>query len=350
MRNPNGYGSVFKLSGKRRNPWAVRVTKGYDQETKKQVYTYVSYHASRTEALKALADYNNDPYDVDYGKMTFADVYSAWFEASFDEDTNVSTTKNYSAAYKHCSALYNKRMVDIRPTDMQSVVDNCPCEYQTRSRIVTLFGKMYKYLMEHDAIRRNYAESVQVGVPAPKTAKKPFTPAEIAKLWQLAETDRTAKIILIYIYCGVRPIELLDLKKENVHLDEQWFYIEKSKTDAGVRSVPIADAVLPFWRELMEESVCEYAITNANGKKLTYSNYKNIYFDKAMTAFGMHHTPHECRHTFATEMTSRHCDDRFLKVILGHTSLQTLTEKVYTHIDIKDLIKEVNKFEKILAA
>ena len=29
MRAPNGYGTVYKLSGKRRRPWVVRVTVGY---------------------------------------------------------------------------------------------------------------------------------------------------------------------------------------------------------------------------------------------------------------------------------------------------------------------------------
>lgn len=29
MRLPSGYGSIIKLSGKRRNPYAVRITTGY---------------------------------------------------------------------------------------------------------------------------------------------------------------------------------------------------------------------------------------------------------------------------------------------------------------------------------
>lgn len=37
MKLPNGYGSVFKLGGNRRRPWAVRVTVGWTEEGK-QVY------------------------------------------------------------------------------------------------------------------------------------------------------------------------------------------------------------------------------------------------------------------------------------------------------------------------
>lgn len=30
MRQPNGYGSIYKLSGNRRKPWCVRVTQGWE--------------------------------------------------------------------------------------------------------------------------------------------------------------------------------------------------------------------------------------------------------------------------------------------------------------------------------
>ena len=30
MKNPNGFGSVTKLSGRRRKPWVAKVTVGFD--------------------------------------------------------------------------------------------------------------------------------------------------------------------------------------------------------------------------------------------------------------------------------------------------------------------------------
>ena len=45
MKLPNGYGSVTKTSGKRRNPWVVRKTDGYtldpEKGTKKQNYIII---------------------------------------------------------------------------------------------------------------------------------------------------------------------------------------------------------------------------------------------------------------------------------------------------------------------
>ena len=42
MENPNGYGSIDKLSGKRRrNPWAVRITTSLENGTQRREYILV---------------------------------------------------------------------------------------------------------------------------------------------------------------------------------------------------------------------------------------------------------------------------------------------------------------------
>ena len=51
------------------------------------------------------------------------------------------------------------------------------------------------------------------------------------------------------IYNGVRISELLNLKKENINLKELYFEVINSKTENGIRQVPISDAVLPFFKE-----------------------------------------------------------------------------------------------------
>ena len=56
MRRGNGDGSIYKLSGKRRRPWAVRVNTGWTLEGK-QMYKYVGYYRTKTEAKDALTDY-----------------------------------------------------------------------------------------------------------------------------------------------------------------------------------------------------------------------------------------------------------------------------------------------------
>ena len=74
MKLPNGYGSVVKLSGKRRKPYQVRKTTGwhYDKEKDRLVQDMITvgYAATRAEGLQMLAEYNNNPFDTKAAKMT----------------------------------------------------------------------------------------------------------------------------------------------------------------------------------------------------------------------------------------------------------------------------------------
>ena len=57
MKNPNGYGSIYKLSGKRRKPYIVRRTIGWSDDGK-QLYQTIGYYETRPLAMNALAEYN----------------------------------------------------------------------------------------------------------------------------------------------------------------------------------------------------------------------------------------------------------------------------------------------------
>ena len=61
MRAPNGYGTVYKLSGKRRRPWVVRVTVGYrpnDNGGLPPIVNYIGYYTTQKEAFAARDEYN----------------------------------------------------------------------------------------------------------------------------------------------------------------------------------------------------------------------------------------------------------------------------------------------------
>ena len=53
MKLPNGYGSVFKLSGKRRKPWVARKTVGW-KDNAHPIYEYLGYYEKREQALQEL--------------------------------------------------------------------------------------------------------------------------------------------------------------------------------------------------------------------------------------------------------------------------------------------------------
>ena len=101
--------------------------------------------------------------------------------------------------------------------------------------------------------------------PAEKSnIHKPFAEDEIQTIWNHTD-EGIAKLLLMYIYSGMRPIELLSIKMENVHLDERYI-IGGVKTKAGKnRIIPIVDCVMPFYREI-------YALAAAS-KSDTYPSW-----------------------------------------------------------------------------
>lgn len=349
MRNPNGYGSVYKLSGKRRRPWIVRKTIGYDENTGHQKYITIGYYKTQAEANIALAEYNSAPYDLEIGQKTFSEIYELWSKDFFKEDTNRSTKKNYTNAYDHCSELYRMKMSEIRTHHLQHVLDEAESEFIcTRQRI--LFGKMYKWLIKNDAIKRNYAE----GLEKPKSeakemvdeTKKKFSTDELLRIWDAAEGNIYVQFVLMLIYSGVRINEILNLKKEDVHLEEQYFLIRHSKTAAGLRVVPIADAVLPFWKTFYERSPqCEYLISTDNAQPMTDSNFRKRYWYPLKEKLNFDHVVHETRHTCISLLKAANVNDTLIKKIVGHKSKMDLTEKTYTHYEITELVEAINKIE-----
>lgn len=144
------------------------------------------------------------------------------------------------------------------------------------------------------------------------------------------------------IYSGCRISELLDLKKENVNIKDRWFDITASKTDAGIRKVPISDKVLPFFEYWYNLNDCEYLISTPDGKHLEYRNYYDSYWKPLIDQMDMEHRPHDTRHTCISLLAEAGVDDRLVKKIVGHKG-QGVTQQVYTHFEIEALLEAINK-------
>ncbi|MGN0517460.1 MAG: tyrosine-type recombinase/integrase [Acutalibacteraceae bacterium] len=342
MKFPNGYGSVYKLSGNRRKPWIARKTIGWDDDGKRQ-YLTIGYYEKREKALQALAEYNDNPYDLEMSRITFSNIYDRWFKDEFNEYSNATTVRGYVTAYKRCEPLYNMRMSDIRSHHMQKVLDSCQdASYETVKKIHTLLNKLYKWCIAHDCVKKNYAEGLKINIKFNSKPKKSFTDDEINLLWKNVYNNEYIPIVLILIYSGVRISELLNLKKEDVYLDKQYFEVKESKTTAGIRIVPIADKVLPFWKDFLEKSPCQYAFVNSSGNHMTYDNFKKRYWYPIMEQLQLEHTVHETRHTCISQLIMKNANQTIVKKIVGHKSVMNLTEKVYTHIEIQELISTIN--------
>lgn len=348
MRNPNGYGSIYKLSGKRRRPWAVRKTVGWDfnKDTgkTKPIYEFVGYYTTRSEAMQALANYNESPYDISIRNMTFDAVYDKWSNIHFD-NISQSNINGYKAAYKLCEPIKNMLFAEIRLDQLQKIVDNSGKNTPTLKKLKIMLGMMYDYAVIHDIVPTEKREKVRyldISKPGNPNAfrRSKFNNAEIKKIWKAKDKDIYYTVALMLLYTGPRVSELLNMEKTNVNLEEKWYYIHKSKTKAGIRYVPIPDKVLPFFRYWMSTD-SEYLICTPDGQKMTYDKFY-IRWKKLMYDLNIKHTLHCTRYTTISKLTEAGIDDRIIKQIVGHQG-KDVTEIVYTDIDMSVKLDAINK-------
>ena len=340
MLNPNGYGSVFKLSGNRRKPFAVRITQGYTNDGK-QIYKYLSYHATRKEAMQALASYNANPYDIDLNNITFSELYTKWSERHF-KDLSKNRIKTYMSCYNYCKPIYNMKMNDIKIPHLQKLIDGSNKNHSSLKLIKSLIGLVFRYAMELDIIQKDYSKFIKVGKHVVIKEKTIFTDKEIDILWKNVGSLRYTDTVLIMIYTGMRVGERLNLKKEDVNLLEQTIIVKESKTAAGQnRVIPIHSRIKTLIQKRYENSNSEYLISNIrNTKAFNYNNYKIKIFDEIMETLNMDHTPHDCRHTFATRLNDAGGNTTAIKKMIGHESNEK-KEKIYTHKKVTELKKTI---------
>ena len=158
MKRINGSGSVYKLQDNRRKPWAVRIAQLQPDGSFKRVY--VGYYAKKTDAVKALEEYNTNPW-VDKRDITLSDIYKEWSAIHLGRVAR-QTADNYRASYKHLTPLHNDVFSDLRTAKLQTLINGVNLSSSTKSKIKLLLNLLYKYAMENDICQKNYAEFLYV--------------------------------------------------------------------------------------------------------------------------------------------------------------------------------------------
>ncbi len=334
MKLPNGYGSVYKLSGNRRRPWVVKKSVQGKQKA-------IGYFDSQENALAFLIEYNRDPSLLSPSKTTFAEIYLLWKAKKFPR-IKESTRKGYENSYRHCQRLHSMIFIDIRLGHLDEVINDirdAKAGYCTQKKVRVFIEQLYGYAAKYDLVTRDYAQYIEIDRYKRKYKKTPFSVRQVNKLWRNIDEVPGIRDVLIMLYTGVRIGEYINLQTADVKMRRHYFIVRVSKTEADRnRPVPISHKIDAF---IADKLSGDYLCSRPDGKQHSYDSFRRQVFDPVMRHFGMAHTPHETRHTTASRLDSAGANDTAVKMILGHARTG-VTKKDYTHKTIRELRKAID--------
>ena len=167
--------------------------------------------------------------------------------------------------------------------------------------------------------------------------------------------------------CGL-TLRDIDMEKRIINVDHQLQttghkgkYIEKTKTGAGTRVLPMPDEVYEAFQRVLanrkapkvEQIIDGYSgflFLDKRGKAMVSYQWEKR-FQRAVEKHNKIYkeelpriTPHICRHTYCTNMAKCGMSSNVLQYLMGHSSIE-VTMNVYTHLGLVDAKREVDRIE-----
>lgn len=334
MKLPNGFGSVCRLSGNRRRPWMARKTVGYKPNGRPRQIV-IGYYATYAEGVSALQAYNRQPV-VERPSITLLDLYRQWLPRQLDR-VGASAIEGYQTALKHLQPIVSISISALKFSDVQNCFDNMvdskgkAVGYASKKKVRTLLNKLLQYGRTNELIDSsiNFGPDIDLGRNIPRRPHKEFSRRQINKVMSCDLPE--ANIVKLLLYSGMRIGELLGLKKSTVKLRSKYFDIQKSKTAAGIRIIPIHEKILPIVEHLMQLPGPYFFPA-----RTYYEASKQ--FETVMKTLHLKHTTHDCRHTVRTILNERDGNQAAIDRLLGHHSAN-IGDAVYTHVRLPQLRK-----------
>jgi len=341
MRLPNGFGSISYLGKNRRNPYLVRKTIGKDEFGKPILKPIQPKSCFKTynDAYAALLEYNKCPYTA-VMDTTIAEAYDKWSTDYFArKNLSESRRKQIAHAYNTLAVIHGRKMISFNTMELEDIIGQSAKSQHIQGDVRALLVKLFDWGEKYEVVEKNYARlTATISRPAATIQRAVFTAGEVAALWKDYQGMEYADMVLFGLYTGMRPGEICNIDCANINLEQRYF-TGGMKTAAGRnRLIPIHDAIYDIVKRRMGEGKL---FKSPDGKDVGDRQYK-YRFKLVMDRSGMVHLPHDTRHTFVTQAKQREVNDFCLKLIVGH-EINDITEKVYTHREPEELLREINK-------
>lgn len=330
----NGQGCVYK----RGSTWQAEITLGYytrDGKRLRKRKTKCGF-AKKKDALAWISTMQTG--GEERKPITVAILWEQ-FRADLDTLSRSKRTA-YGIAWRKISAEVEYRCIDeLTVSELQEIVDSHAQSYYTARDIKSLLSHLYKLAIRDDYVDKNRATFIRLP-ELHSTEREVMTDDEIKALWSdwRASQSRVTAQMLVMLYTGIRPGELLDIRRDMVHLDEQWMSGGKKTAKGKNRKIIIPDRIVPIIEQMLAEGRDKIAYYRKT------DDFYTAWKDKRVV-LGIREdiTPYCCRHTYITRLTALKVSPAMLQELAGHEDYDTTLD--YTHLSVADRLAEVNRLE-----
>lgn len=335
---PNGTGSVYK----RGNTWMCAVIHGYvieEDGTRKAKKSTKGGFRTKKEALEYIPILSNSPTRKTPNLLELFDQFKTSRKYLKLSD---SRKEKYDIAWKKIESLWFWKIDELTTFDLQNVVDSTADTYYTARDIKNLLSKLYQTAMPDEFVKTNLSDYIELPDLNAKE-QQPFHADEIKKLWMdYSGGNWWTGYILLMIYTGIMPGELLDARKSHIDWEGKQI-VGAGKKTAKRRETPIvlADFIIPVLADLCDRTSGDKII------RINKDRFYETYYETLDRAGCRRLTPYSCRHTAATSLALENIPPSVIQQIMRHTRYST-TEK-YIHISIDPMLEAVNRLSKIKA-
>lgn len=203
---------------------------------------------------------------------------------------------------------------------------------RTINLAVGLLKRMLAYGVKHNLVSFNPLSDL-VPLRGKKKERRALTNGEVQKLLDVSGPYRS--VWEFFLLTGLRKGELVNLQWQDIDFKGGWFQVRQSKTQAGIRKIPLSKRLKEILASLPKKS--GHVFTTQKGTPLR-NNLRRA-FHTCLRHAGIDPTGldiHALRYTFATRLASQGVHPKYVQALLGHTSA-LMSLDIYTKIVSEEL-------------